>query len=144
MAQDTINQPTPITPLASLDTPTETGLISSLRTAAHQAAQDDLTRRSDSPVATSPSKNQGGIGSASVSGVTAPIRIAVSPLGGNVANANAPVAAAPVGAQNTGAGVSKDGTQAPTDSITLGQLKQLTAAFPKPKVRVRRRGGKGS
>ena len=76
---DTIDQPKPIAPLTSLDTPPETvGLISSLRTAAQQAAQDDLTRRSDSPVATSPSKSQGGVGSASISGVTAPIRIAVS------------------------------------------------------------------
>lgn len=30
---------------------------------------------------------------------------------------------------NTGAGVTKDGQPAPTDSITLGQLKAITAAL---------------
>lgn len=94
-----------------------------LRLAAQQAAQDDLTRRSDSPVANSPSKS-GGQGSASVSGERSSLVVVASASEGE-------------GELNTGAGVSKEGTQAPTDSITLGQLKQITAAFPKPKVSTR-------
>lgn len=109
--------PQPLLSLSSIGT-----AAAGLRLAAQQAAQDDLTRRSDSPVANSPSKTGGG--SASVSGERSSLAVAAA-------------TSEREGELNTGAGVSKDGTQAPTDSITLGQLKQITAAFPKPKVRIR-------
>lgn len=123
------------------------------RLAAQQAAQDDLTRRSDSPILT----NAGNLtprspGSASVSGVGS--RIAISPLSstvnasstgiinngakgalgqGNAASGSG-IGAEVVSGQNMGTGVSKDGLPAPTDSISLGQLKTMTIALPKPKV----------
>ncbi|KAL8286192.1 hypothetical protein RQP46_004680 [Phenoliferia psychrophenolica] len=95
---------------------------------------EDLTRRSDSPVANSPSKSSMARPSGSAS-VTSPVQIPPP----NPSPLRDPLTGARIGPlaqqqqQNQGTGVSKDGQQAPTDSITLGQLKQITASFPKPK-----------
>lgn len=131
----------PVTPLLS------TGSLAPppdplARQAALLAAEDDLTRRSDSPVANSPSKHPGTLGSASVS---SPVRIAPTPMppaapSPLVGRRDAVDAGALLSMQQAGGGLAagppKDGPPAPTDSITLGQLKGITAAFPKPKVRV--------
>lgn len=113
------------------------------RQAALIVAEDDHLRRSDSPVANSPSKHPGTIGAASVS---SPVRIAPTPMppaapSPLVGRRDAVDAGAPLTAQQPAgqaAAALKDGQQAPTDSITLGQLKGITAAFPRPKVRAGR------
>ncbi|KAM0755828.1 hypothetical protein T439DRAFT_13398 [Meredithblackwellia eburnea MCA 4105] len=93
---------------------------------------DELTRRSDSPVANSPSRSTSArpAGSASVS---SPVHIQPSPLRPPPPALQQDQHQQNQNAQNSGAGVTKDGEQAPTDSITLGQLKAITAGFPKPK-----------
>lgn len=91
------------------------------------AAQEDLTRRSDSPVFTSaaPKSTQ-----ASVSGFrTAPA--AINKGKGVAGDKDAPAGAGQAGdTKGIAAGPNKDGT---VDSITLGQLK-ITLPPPKPKV----------
>ncbi|ORY85409.1 hypothetical protein BCR35DRAFT_302898 [Leucosporidium creatinivorum] len=102
----------------------------------------DLLRRSDSPVANSPSKSPNGQGSATVSSpLTSPAPVAQpspSPQRrGAVDQGSADQQQQQAQQQqNSGAGVTKDGQQAPTDSITLGQLKGITAGFPRPKQTV--------
>lgn len=141
-------------PADNASRPTEPVVLPNLaRLAAQQAAQDDLTRRSDSPILSNVnSSTPRSPGSASVSGVGS--RIAISPLSstvnagstgvinngtktavgqGNVA-VGAGIGAGIVAGQNMGSGVSKEGLAAPTDSISLGQLKTMTVALPKPKV----------
>jgi hypothetical protein len=101
----------------------------------------DLLRRSDSPVANSPSKSPNGQGSATVSSPLtslAPItQPAPSPQRRGAVDQGSQEQQQQQQQQqqqNSGTGVTKDGQQAPTDSITLGQLKGITAQFPRPKV----------
>ena len=115
-----MNYPT-VNPFLSSGATGDARNAASTRSADLAAAQDDhLIRRSDSPIANSPSKSSG---SASVSGP--------SPLA-----KPAGVVAAPVGERANGlAPVSPgNGKDAATDSISLAQLKQITAVLPKARV----------
>lgn len=107
------------------------------------AAQDDLTsRRSDSPVLVTARGNNNQLvllvttaSAAAASGA----RVVSPTTAGNIAQpltstGEGLATGATAGNGNAGVGLNREGASSAGDSITLGQLRAIIAAAPKPKV----------